>query len=353
MCKKIKSVCVCGHFGLDENLSNGQTIKTKIITDGLKRKIGDEEVNIIDTHGGAKKLLLLPFCVLKMLRKSYNMIMLPAHNGLKIITPVLFFENLIFRRKLHYIVIGGWLPEFIKNKKILSYMLKKFDGIYVKTKKMKNSLEDFGFKNVFLMPNCKDLEIVPLSELKTEFREPFNLCTFSRVMKEKGIEDAIFAVESINKKYGKTVFTLDIYGQVDEGQKQWFEYLKKSFPEYVKYKGTVSFDKSVDVLKNYFALLFPTRFFTEGIPGTIIDAYASGVPVISSKWENFDDIIEEGITGLGYEFSNVEALKTVLERIAENPEIVMTMKKECALKAETLKTENIIKILIENLGEKR
>lgn len=53
--------------------------------------------------------------------------------------------------------------------------------------------------------------------------------------------------------------------------------MKKKFPPYIKYCGTVSFDKTTEVLKEYFALVFPTRFYTEGIPGTIIDAFASGL----------------------------------------------------------------------------
>jgi hypothetical protein len=54
------------------------------------------------------------------------------------------------------------------------------------------------------------------------------------------------------------------------------------------------------VLKDYFALLFPTHFYTEGIPGTVIDAYAAGIPVISAKWESYSDVIDEGVTGIGY-----------------------------------------------------
>ena len=34
-------------------------------------------------------------------------------------------------------------------------------------------------------------------------------------MKEKGIEDAINAVESVNAHFGRTVYTLDIFGQGD------------------------------------------------------------------------------------------------------------------------------------------
>ena len=45
-----------------------------------------------------------------------------------------------------------------------------------------------------------------LPELK-----PLPLCTFSRVMKEKGIEDAVYAVRTVNEHFGRTVYTLDIY----------------------------------------------------------------------------------------------------------------------------------------------
>lgn len=41
------------------------------------------------------------------------------------------------------------------------------------------------------------------SELRTEYNAPFRFCTFSRVMKEKGIEDAIEAIRDINSERGK------------------------------------------------------------------------------------------------------------------------------------------------------
>ena len=35
-------------------------------------------------------------------------------------------------------------------------------------------------------------------------------------------------------------------------------------------------EKTVKTLENYYLLLFPTKFRTEGIPGTIIDALSAG-----------------------------------------------------------------------------
>ena len=162
-------------------------------------------------------------------------------------------------------------------------------------------------------------------------------------MKEKGIEDAVNAVKAVNTEAGRTIYTLDIYGQIDSGQIQWFENLKTTFPEYINYKGIVDYDKSVDVLKNYFALLFPTRFYTEGIPGTIIDAYAAGVPIISSKWESFEDIVDDGITGIGYDFQNKKQLVELMERIEK--EQIDKMKTNCLSKGKSFLPTNVVGIL--------
>ena len=223
--------------------------------------------------------------------------------------------------------------EFLENKKRLQRNLKKFDGIYVETNTMKVNMEKLCFSNIYILPNCKELKILKENELVYAASKPFKLCTFSRVMKEKGIEDAVNAVEEINKKYGETVFTLDIYGQIDSMQTEWFESLQSRFSKDISYKGLVPFDKSTGVLKNYYALLFPTRFYTEGIPGTIIDAYASGVPVISAKWESFNDLVNEKIVGYGYTFGNYNELIKCLYIISKNVNEFNLMKKNCLVHA--------------------
>lgn len=347
----LKKVCVIGHFGCGKECLDGQTVKTKIVAEELINKLGDREVTCIDTYGGAKatpKILLK--CVLA-LKKHKNIITLPAQNGVKIVIPWLVFINKLFHRKLHYVVIGGWLSEFIKDKKGLIKKLKKLDGIYVETTSMKNALEQMGFKNIYVMPNCKKLNILNEDELVYPDGEPYKLCTFSRVMKEKGIEDAVNAVKAVNERFGRTVYTLDIYGQVDAGQTEWFESLINSFPEYITYGGLVPFDKSVEVLKNYFALLFPTKFYTEGIPGTFIDAYAAGVPVITALWMNSGDIFENGVQGFGYEFGKNEDLQQVLVKIADNTALVSELKINCLNKAKEYLPRNVIVHLIRGFSD--
>lgn len=190
-----------------------------------------------------------------------------------------------------------------------------------------------GFENIIVMPNCKKLHILKEEELVYPQCEPYKLCTFSRVMKEKGIEDAVNAVKAVNEDFGRTVYTLDIYGQVDEKQTEWFENLQQDFPEYIKYGGLVPFDKSVEVLKYYFALLFPTRFYTEGIPGTIIDAYSAGLPVIASEWASHADVLSCG-DSITYKFADREELYQKLKYCFEHIDTINTCRKECLKSAE-------------------
>lgn len=348
---KIKArVAVIGHFAFGKESLDGQTVKTRIVTDELCKQLGKDEVLKLDTAGGKITLLKAPFQCLRALKNAKHVIIFPAHNGLRVYAPLLsVFRNFFKNRKLHYVVIGGWLPEFLQKRKRLAKQLKRFDGIYVETNTMKRALEEQGFTNIVVMPNCKDLKILKPQALVYPAGEPYKLCTFSRVMKEKGIEDAVNAVKEVNEEADRIVYTLDIYGQIDSGQTQWFENLQTTFPDYINYKGVVDYDKSVDVLKNYFALLFPTRFYTEGIPGTIIDAYAAGVPIISAKWESFSDIIDEGATGFGYEINNVSDLTKHLENVVYNTKCISDLKLNCLEKSRYYLPCSIVKILIEKL----
>lgn len=339
---------IIGHFGYGLNLSNGQTIKTITITEAVRS--ANREVITIDTHGGVKAILPVVLGCIKCLSSCSDIVILLTENGLKAVVPVLAILNRLYHRKLHYIVIGGWLHGFLKKERVLKRFLQRFNYIYVETGTMKKALESSGFSNVILMPNCKKLCILREEELVYSTQEPLALCTFSRVMKEKGIGTVVEAVKKINEALGRTAYKLDIYGQVDEAQQPWFEDLKSKFPPYISYRGIVPADGSVEVLKHYFALVFPTHFYTEGMPGTIIDAYAAGVPVVSAKWESFSDAVDEGRTGLGYAFDNADELKQLLRSMLENPAAFNALKPNCLNKAKAYTTEEAVKILTERLS---
>ena len=344
MRKAVRKASVIGLFCTGQAVSDGQSIKTRIFTGELEKAYGTETISRIDTFGWKHHPFRLLRNCLSAVRDSEHVIFMTDAGGIKVFPWVLLGANAIYRRRIHYVVIGGWLGEYLKTHRVLAGCLKRLHRIYPETSRMVEALRELGFSNVRRMPNCKDL--MPLTEEQLVLPEaPYPFCTFSRVMREKGIADAVEAVRAVNERFGKTVCTLDIYGAVDPLEKDWFAALSADFPPEVRYCGVVPFEKSVEIVKHYFALLFPTFYPSEGIPGTVLDAYAAGVPVIASRWSGFPDIIREGETGMGYPYLHNELLIPVLEEVITKPELLLDMKKNCLKAAESFRPENVVRIL--------
>lgn len=343
-------VCMIGHFAFGLNMLDGQTIKTKIVAQELEKRFGTNNIIKVDTHGGMKRVLSIFFRCSKYFLQSDNIIMLPAHNGLLFFTPMLYFYNLIFKKKLHYIVIGGWLPTYLKQHEIIGHLLKNFHKIYVETPVMSDRLKEDGFNNIDLLYNCKPIKILDEKTLEKSYHKPYRFCTFSRVTKEKGIEDAINSITEINESARFTLCKLDIYGPIDsEYRKRFYEVMDKC-PKYIEYKGKVDFDKSTEILKGYYALLFPTNYKTEGIPGTIIDALAAGIPTIAKRWDSAELMVEHKTTGYIYPSDEVKNLTEAILLMIRESENIIKYKKASAKKAKDFIPENALDILVKNLN---
>ncbi len=337
-------VGILGHFGVGENMLNGQTVKTKMLADGLKEYANIEIVKI-DSHNWINK----PFKLYTNIKKAFCecdiIVMLPAQNGVQIFAPLLLHFKKKYRKKVFYDVIGGWLPEFLNKKVGLTNRLRHFDGIWVETNTMKEKLESQGFENITVVPNFKELKPLSKDELVYPASTPYRLCTFSRVMREKGIGDAVEAVREVNDQLGYAAYSLDIYGQVDNRQVEWFENLKADFPPYVQYCGCVDSSKSVEVIKDYFVLLFPTYYDGEGFAGTLIDAYSAGVPVVATDWRYNAELVTDCV-GFIYRTGNQLEFIELLKTIVINPKMVLDKKKACIEEAEKYNANTVIQLLI-------
>ena len=321
----MKKIGMVGHFGGNECFLDGQTVKTKNLYQALEEEFSPD-IQKLDTYGYKKHIVSFFFKTLRLIFTSKNVVMLPDENGVRVFVPLYGLLNIFLKRGVHYAVVGGWLPVFLKQHRCVRWFAKRLTGVYVETSRMKIALEAMGFANVHLLPNFKYLKPLSQAEMEYNVARPLRLCIFSRIMEQKGVEEAIETVTAINTAAEETVYELDMYGPIDAAYETRFAELQKSFPDFIRYKGMVPSDQSVQALKSYFALLFPTKFYTEGIPGTLIDACAAGVPVITALWGNYADVFKEGVTGWGFEFGNFEQFRTLLEKAAKDPEAFSEMK---------------------------
>ena len=338
-------VGICGHFGKDKEFLDGQTVKTKTLAKVLIHTYGENQVKLIDTYGWKKKIIHLVIACIRLVKECDNVIILPAHNGVKVFVPLFDSINKFYRKRLHYSVIGGWLPQFIQQNPKLIKKLNRFHSIQVETDVMVKELTELGMQHIYKVPNFKILRVVNENELILQKEPPYHLCMFSRITPLKGIENAIKTVHEINKKFGRVIYKLDIYGWIDDDYKERFNECMKTYENEVSYKGSVSSSKSVEVIQKYHLLLFPTEYRTEGIPGTIIDAYFAGVPVVASTWNSATEIIIHNETGILYDFDDLEGLKKSLLLLKDQPDLVHRMKHACLKQAKNYSPEYVTSII--------
>lgn len=309
--KNICKVSVVGHFAFGGLAADGQTVKTRTVFELVQDACGSESVRAVDTYRWRQHPFSLIGRVIKSARSSEALIFLPAQNGIKVFGPLMAALSRIFKCHTIYSVIGGWLPDYLNKRAALERVLKQIDIVLVETQLMADKLKERGFSNVRVIRNCKHLVRVKPVDQKNPERNPIRLVFFARVERIKGVEDAIWAVSQANRIVKR--YTLDIYGRVGKDYAADFnKYLQGCGDSAINYKGCIDSCDSASVLDGAAALLFPTRYLGEGVPGSVIDAFCAGVPVIASRWPSCSEVVIDGNNGLSYDFCNRDELLDIL-----------------------------------------
>ena len=121
------------------------------------------------------------------------------------------------------------------------------------------------------MPNFKKTKPISVDLEEKEYEKPYKLCMVSRINFEKGIESAIYVVDRLNKEQNSNIVELEIYGPIQEDYKDRFGQLLKQY-NCIKYNGIIDYNKTTEIIKQYYLLLFPTKYYMKDL-GTILDAY--------------------------------------------------------------------------------
>jgi DeoR/GlpR family transcriptional regulator of sugar metabolism len=169
---------------------------------------------------------------------------------------------------------------------------------------------------------------------------------------EKGITDAINAIRAINESQGKIVVALDIYGQIEPSYEEKLNALVAENSDFVTYGGIVDSQGSVEVLKNYYALLFPTYWVGEGLPGTVVDAFAASLPVIATDWNANSEIIEHNKQGIIYPNGNIKSLKDAIEWSINHTDIMAKMRIESRAAFNRYTPNEVLKVILEQMNKK-
>ena len=120
----------------------------------------------------------------------------------------------------------------------------------------------------------------------------------------------------------------------------------------ISYQGMVPYDKSVEAIKDYYALLFPTYWDGEGFPGTIVDAFSAGLPVIATDWNCNAEIVDDMVNGIIYPNEDIKDLRSAIEWCISHKKEVINWKKSCLEKAREYQPDSYIEKIIKTIEER-
>ena len=127
-----------------------------------------------------------------------------------------------------------------------------------------------------------------------------------RIMREKGIDELLYAAARIREEYPQTVFRF-VGNYEDDYKDQIEQYEKKQIVEHVGYQKEIA-----PYYQEASAVVMPS--YHEGMSNVILEASASGRPVLASQIPGCQEGFEDGVTGFGFAPRDQETLLEVLRK---------------------------------------
>lgn len=343
------AVALIGNFGAQSVVTGGgQTIRTALLGQELRKRIGGDKVLAVDTAYLSSQPLRTLGKIRDVFQRCKNIIIMPADRGLRWLLPFYLFFARRYDCQIHYVVVGGWLPDFLEDSSFILKGLRNVTGIYVQSQRMKARLAELGLANAHYLPNFRDFE--PVAPSTDEWAEPLALVFLSRVIPAKGVALCVEVVRKINAVAGYTRLTLDLWGPVPDQHQTWFRELLPNAEPAIHYRGILPPDQVIATLAGYDALIFPTWYDGEGFPGVVVDAYAAGIPVIASDWHDNCEVVNDGETGLIVRAHDEAHLHERLTWLLEHPLELMRMKAAAAARAGQYHVDKVIPPLLQQMG---
>lgn len=345
------AIAVIGRMATGTVLLDGQTVKTNTLCQELRTRYPDRDFVFVDMYQYKRRAIPILLGTMKAFFRCEHIFVLLSKNGRRFFFPLLMGLNRIFRRRMYHDVIGGALPEEAAKSRSLRRQLNRFQVNWVEFSQMAEDLRKAGVTNAEVLPNFKRLQILQPDELTRDHQEPYVFSMFSRVTRDKGMTAAAQAVSEVNERLGRTAAVVHIYGPVEEDYRQEFEQILKTRSNCVRYLGCIPQDQSVEVLRRSFMLLFPSVYRGEGMPGTIIDAFSAGLPVIATNWHFNGELVHSGETGYCYDWQCPQLLAEHMLHAVTHPEEVDAMRQSCLTEVKKYAPDTVMEQIVQKMNE--
>lgn len=191
--------------------------------------------------------------------------------------------------------------------KLLGLYQRNLDRVVTPSRFYMQKLQEWGWaeKQLTYIPNYVDA-----TAYAPQYAPGDYFFYFGRLALEKGVGTLIRAVAMAKTK-------LRIAGTGPEGDA--LKVLAADAGADIEFLGFVSGAPLWKWLREARAIVLPSEWY-ENAPMSVLEAYASGKPVIGARIGGIPEMVREGETGALFESGNVEELASLLRRFADMPD---------------------------------
>ena len=223
----------------------------------------------------------------------------------------------IMRKPYLVKIFGAMLPERIDGqghirRKIVKGLLGKARYILPQTKMLEKELvtrTGLDPERIVQFPN-----FLPASSFAEGYEKKrfSGECVFiGQIKSEKGVFDIIEALR------GRDDLSCDFFGPVVERDRKRF-LNETEASRNCRYAGMLAKDKIMETLVRYDVLLLPTKHEGEGYPAVILEAFAAGIPVITTDWKSIPELVKDGKRGILIPADSPDRLSAALDLLSGN-----------------------------------
>lgn len=328
----MQRLLVVGCFGDKTGRLDGQIVKTNSVINMLKRRIGNEAyIDMFNTLSIRYNVLYIIKLFFKLIFCS-KVVIIPAHRNLAIFFPFAYYFSFVARYKIVLICVGGWQVDFFlgsdkwKEHKRAMNLSRKCYAFLPELKRVNEELRtNCGFTNCEVFPNFRNF--IFSKQFKINNSKKLKLVYLGRINKNKGYNTIFRSVDFLlNKGYD---ISITFYGSISSEDESDFKSLLSINSDFVTYGGIVLPDTITQVLCNYDVMLFPTQYYTEGFPGTVLDSFIAGIPIIATEWMHSHEFIKDRVNGFIVPFDNPQnEFNKCIEILYNDREMLFKMKEE-------------------------
>lgn len=227
------------------------------------------------------------------------------------------------RQNIPYIVNVTGLGNAIENggfvSKITLFLYKK--GIKkANTVFFQNKANQYLFKEKNILNPISNSMIIPGSginlienpyEKYPEDNGKISFVTIGRILKDKGIDELLYAASAIRKKYDNVTFTL-VGPLEDDYEKKIKNAVDLNIINFLGQRNDIH-----DIIKQSNATVHPS--YHEGMSNVLLETAACGRPILASLVPGCKETFDDGFSGIGFKPKNEESLLDAIESFINLP----------------------------------